>query len=329
MVSSVEIPMQKAGATRHSVLYYRNTAIVWIMTVVVFCSVITAYRSWLSMLVCLFGIYLVYFMWITYRSVHPGRAIFRRKTPKLEVDLKPEMISFLSRDGLQLKGWFIPGTKQGVIILLHGLGETGLSMSYQARMLNKNGYNVLMPDMRAHGESDGDTITGVLEVNDVLGALDYLTTRPDVDEEQVGILGVSFGALVALRSASDNNAIRALVLESIGPAKLTDHGGRPTTLRDWINYSYNWLLYQLFDFMSGVVADKGVVDSLHTIYPRPVLFISTGRGKERTFMRIFFDVARHPKSILEVPKASHGLAAAVNSREYRELVLRVFDGALG
>ena len=80
--------------------------------------------------------------------------------------------------------------------------------------------------------------------------------------------------------------------------------------------------------MSGVKADEGVLDSLHSIYPRPVLFISTGRGKERAFMRSFYDAARHPKSILEIPKASHGIAAAVESREYRERVLQVFDAAL-
>jgi len=216
-----------------------------------------------------------------------------------------------------------------VIILLHGLGGTGLSMSYQARMLQKAGYNVLMPDLRAHGDSEGDTVTGALEVNDVLGALDYLRTRRDVDADQIGILGVSYGALVALRAASETQAIRAVVLESIGPARLEDHGGRPTTLRRWINLPFNWLLYRLFDFMSGVGDCEGVLGSLHLIFPRPVLFISTGRGKERYFMRAFHEAARQPKAILEVPKASHGIAAAVDYRAYRERVVDVFDGVLG
>ena len=80
--------------------------------------------------------------------------------------------------------------------------------------------------------------------------------------------------------------------------------------------------------MSGVDTGEGVLESIHLIYPRPVLFISTGRGKEQYFMRSFYEAARQPKSILEVPKASHGIASAINPREYWEEVLGVFDGAL-
>ena len=77
--------------------------------------------------------------------------------------------------------------------------------------------------------------------------------------------------------------------------------------------------------MSGVAADEGVIDALRLIYPRPVLLISTGRGKEQYFMRRFYEAAWQPKSILEVPTASHGIAAAVNPKEYRACILRIFE----
>jgi fermentation-respiration switch protein FrsA (DUF1100 family) len=110
----------------------------------------------------------------------------------------------------------------------------------------------------------------------------------------------------------------------MGPATLADHGGQPQTIQRWVNYPLNGLLYLLFDFMSGVSEREGVLDALHWVYPRPVLFISTGRGKERYFMRKFYEAARHPKSLLEVPKASHGIAAGVEYREYREQVVNLF-----
>lgn len=316
--------MRERRTHRHSSLYYRNTVIVWTVTLLVFWTALTIPHDWISILIVIAGLYLCYVLWVTYRSVHPGKSIFRRRTPHLDVDLKAEKVDFLSRDGLQICGWFLPAEKQAVVILLHESGGTGLSMSYQARMLQKAGYNVLMLDLRAHGDSQGDTVTGALEVNDVLGALDYLASRPEVDVNQVGIQGVSYGAIIALSATRQTQAIKAVVLESIGPATLADHGGRPTTLRRWINYPFNWLLYILFDFMSGVQARQGVIESLHLIYPRPVLFISTGRGKERYFMRRFYDAARHPKSLLEVPQASHGIAASVDFRAYREQVLKVF-----
>jgi pimeloyl-ACP methyl ester carboxylesterase len=259
--------------------------------------------------------------------VHPGNPIFRRRNPHLNIDLGAEKVNFLSRDGLQLFGWFLKGEKRPVVILLHGLGATSLSLSYQARFLQKAGYNVLLFDFRAHGDSQGDTITGTMEDNDIFGALDYLASRPDVDANQVGVLGVSYGAVIALYAASQSPAIKVVVLESIRPATIADHCGQPETLKRWINYPFIWLLYSLFDFMSGVEKREGVVELLHLIYPRPVLFISTGRGKEQYFAHKFYDAARQPKTLLEVPRVSHEIAASVGSRAYREQVLMVLAKA--
>lgn len=321
--------MKRARSFRHSGLYYRNTFIVWTVTILVFWVGVTGRRHWTSMLVFLPGLYIVFFLWGIYTSVHPGRSIFRCRIPLFEVDLECDKVEFLSRDGLRLSGYFIAGNKRQVIILVHGLRGTGLALSSQARMLWKAGYSVLMPDLRGHGDSEGDTITGLSEVNDIHGAIEYLESRSEVDVDRVGILGVSFGAIVALKAAAEIKSIRAVVLESMGPATLDDHGERPKTLKRWINYPLNWFSYRLFDFMCGVDIEEGVVDSLHLIYPRPLLFIATGRGKERYFMRMFFEAARQPKSMLEVPKASHGIAYAVNSQDYRNRVLDIFDQGLG
>jgi pimeloyl-ACP methyl ester carboxylesterase len=319
--------MHARNMLRHSRLYYRNTLIVWLMSIIVFWTALTAIRNWISLLIVLVGLYLCSMLWLTYRSVHPGKSIFRRRNPHLNIDLEAEKVNFLSRDGLQLSGWFLKGEKQPVVILLHGLGATSLSMSYQSRFLQQAGYNVLMLDYRAHGDSQGDTITGTMEDNDIFGALDYLASRPGVDANQVGILGVSYGAVIALYAASQSVAIKAVVLESIGPATLADHGGRPETFRRWITYPFNWLSYSLSDFMSGVEKREGVVELLHLIYPRPVLFISSGHGKEQYFVRRFYDAARHPKTLLEVPCNSHGNAASLEYRAYREQVLMVLAKA--
>jgi uncharacterized protein len=320
--------MERAPMTRHSRLYYRNTFIVWTVTILVFLVGFTRPQHWVLVLTFLLGLTFCLILWGIYTTVHPGRSIFRRRIPSFEVELECEKVEFLSRDGLQLCGRFLLGKKPQAIILLHGLGGSGLAMSFQARMLWNAGYSVFMPDLRGHGNSAGDTITRVLEINDVYGAMEYLESRSDVNAEQVGVLGVSFGALVALKAAARIKSIRAVILESMGPAILDDHGGRPVTLKRWINYPYNWFNYKLFDFMCGVKATEGVIDSLRLIYPRPMLFISTGRGKERYFMRMFYEAARYPKAILEVPRAPHGIAYAGNSREYQQRVLSVFDKAL-
>jgi pimeloyl-ACP methyl ester carboxylesterase len=319
--------MQARDVLRHSRLYYRNTLIVWLMSIIVLWTAVTAIRNWISILIVLVGLYLCSLLWLTYRSVHPGKSIFRRRILHLNSDLAVEKVNFLSRDGLHLYGWFLKGEKQPVVILLHGFGATSLSMSDQARFLQNAGYNVLMFDFRAHGDSQGDTITGTMEHNDIFGALDYLASRPDVDARQVGSLGVSYGAVIALYAASQTTAIKAVVLQNIGPATLADHGGRPETIWCWIKYPFNWLFYSFSDFMSGVDKREGVAELLHLIYPRQVLFISSGHGKEQYFVRRFYDAARPPKTLLEVPQPSHKNAASVDSQAYQEQILMVLSRA--
>ena len=307
-----------------SSLFYRNQVIAWSVTVLVYLLYVLsqAHKGFLVLL--LPAVYLAATIWSICLSIHPRRHyIFRRYNPD-HFGLKAEQITFYSKDGTRLSSWYIPGSSCQAIILVHGLGSAGLAMAKHARMFAAAGYHVLLPDLRAHGNSEGDTITDISGADDILAAVDYLRTRSDGDVEGVAALGISFGALAVLHAARQTDAIRAIVLESIGPAALADHGGKPQTLRRWITYPFNWLQYKIFDFMCGFEENKGVIESLRCIYPRPVMFISTGVSKERYFMRLFYKAARQPKSIWEVPRASHGIALTVRSKEYRERLLKFF-----
>jgi fermentation-respiration switch protein FrsA (DUF1100 family) len=117
-------------------------------------------------------------------------------------------------------------------------------------------------------------------------------------------------------------------LESIGPATLDDHGGRPTSLIRWLNYPINWTIYALNNLMSGTRGVEGVIEALQGLNDCAVMLISTGRGKERYFMRMFAQAANHPKTIWEVPESEHGISIAVRREEYRRKVSEFFDRTL-
>jgi pimeloyl-ACP methyl ester carboxylesterase len=312
----------------HSSLFYRNWMIVLVMTLIVYLLMVLSQANKLFMLFLLPGLYLTYELWSICLSIHPRRRkFFGRYTPE-RFGLKCENVTFFSRDGTKLSGWHIPGSTRKVVILIHGLGGAGISMANHARLFSAEGYHVFLPDLRAHGNSDGDMITDVSGAEDILAAIDYLRTRSDVDADQVCALGISFGALTVLHAARQSKIIRAIVLESIGPVALEDHGGKSQSLRRWLNYPLNWIQYKLYDFLCGYEERGGVVDSLRYIYPRPVMFISTGIGKERYFMQLFYQAARQPKTLWEVPQASHGGAYVVQKKEYRQRILRLFDQAI-
>ena len=216
-------------------------------------------------------------------------------------------------------------TPRDPVILVHGLGGSKVLMLNHARALAFNGYGVLLVDLRAHGSSQGDTITGVHEAEDIVAWVEHLSSRPDVDRDKIGAVGVSLGAVTVLRAARRTESIRALVLDGMGPACLADHGGPPKSFQRRFNFPINWVAYHLADWMCNERITEGVTEALPHLWPRPVLFIATGRGNEVHINRIFFEAARDPKDLWEVPNARHAAAYLYEPQAYREK-LRSFFG---
>ncbi len=149
-----------------------------------------------------------------YRAVIAPRAsVF--DVPRLGDALPREAVNLRSRDGTQLAAWFIAGTRKQAVLLLHGYTACKNDMLSHAAFLHAAGYSLLLLDLRACGESQGNVVTlGGREREDVQAALAYLLARPDVDADHLGILGLSLGGALAILAACDSPAVRAVVAES-------------------------------------------------------------------------------------------------------------------
>jgi dipeptidyl aminopeptidase/acylaminoacyl peptidase len=150
-----------------------------------------------------------------YRShVTPAQADdARRRLPALED------VSFPTKDGLVLRGWFAPGKNRDAVVFVHGLTANRVAFLGEGEALSHHGHGVLLYDSRASGESDGHLATfGDRERLDVEGALDFLASRPEIDKGKVGLFGCSVGGTtVALVGATDPR-VRAVLL---GPTWLS------------------------------------------------------------------------------------------------------------
>jgi pimeloyl-ACP methyl ester carboxylesterase len=95
------------------------------------------------------------------------------------------------------------------LVLCHGYGASLAATAPFARRLAAKGFTTLGFDFRAHGRSGGRVTTiGLREVDDALGAVDWLVRRfPDAP---LGIYGVSMGGSVALQAAALDQRIRAV-----------------------------------------------------------------------------------------------------------------------
>ncbi len=319
--------MKTKRRSKHSPLYYRNSLFAWGFAILVLVVALSLPYTYAKLIWLVPTILLNYMLWADYRAIHPARLNLPLFTPADSL-LNYEIITFPSRDGLQIAAWYVPSKNRAAVILVHGSGGNKATMLNQLGLLAKHGFGVLALDLRAHGESEGDTTTGVEEANDVLGGLDYLKTRPDVDADKVGALGISLGAVVVLRAARLTGDLRAVILESLGPIGLADHGGRPQTLRRWINYPLNCFTYALGNWMCGVTPPETVTESLPRLWPRPVMLISTGTRREQYFNRRFFASAREPKGLWEATRASHAAAYIYETDAYKEKVSAFFRANL-
>lgn len=127
-----------------------------------------------------------------------------------------EDVDFPARDGVRLSGWFIPaeGAQQSpapTIVMVHGWpwcrlgtqskflkdipGSKPVNLLPLMIALHRAGYNVITFDLRNMGQSQssGTLTSGLKEAFDALGALDYVNTRPEVDRDRVGVIGLSMG----------------------------------------------------------------------------------------------------------------------------------------
>ena len=113
-----------------------------------------------------------------------------------------EAWSLVSEDGLTLRGTHFspPVPSHRWAILVHGYGRDQRFVRDVAAEYLRRGYEVLTPDMRAAGESDGTYLTmGVKESEDVAAWARQIVSRDD--EARIALHGISMGAATAMMAA--------------------------------------------------------------------------------------------------------------------------------
>lgn len=124
-------------------------------------------------------------------------------------------VSIRSEDGLRLVADYLDAGADRTAVLLHGYhSDPMLNLAVQAEAFAARGWNVLLPDQRAHGRSEGEkTGLGLLEQEDLLGWVDWVRRETGVRRIVAG--GVSMGAATAAYAADrlDPEAVEALVLD--------------------------------------------------------------------------------------------------------------------
>ena len=144
-----------------------------------------------------------------YVVTHSARAY----VPTPQLGAPHENVSFTTSDGLRLHGWFVPSKNGATVISFPGRKGP----QKPARLLISEGYGVLLFDRRGEGESDGDpNALGWRGTRDLEAAIAYLRSRPDVDPNRIGGVGLSVGGEMMLEAAAETDDFKAVVSEGAG-----------------------------------------------------------------------------------------------------------------
>lgn len=130
-----------------------------------------------------------------------------------------EKVAMTAFDGITLYGYYLPAKKSTnkTVVFAHGyLGhamDMGLFGEYYYEQL---GYNIFMPDLRGHGQSEGDYIGfGWHDRLDIIDWLQLLIEKNGADTELV-MHGLSMGAATVIMASGEKlpEQVKAIIADS-------------------------------------------------------------------------------------------------------------------
>lgn len=158
-------------------------------------------------------------IWLAELLLHPPRhppgdgAAYRTRIQS-ESQASIQDVSINAADGALLKAWFVqpPHPNGETVILLHGIADNRLGISGFGDIFLSQGYSVLLPDSREHGDSGGGIATyGILERHDVSRWVQWVRQR---DPGCTYLFGESMGAAIGLQATVVIPSLCAVAVES-------------------------------------------------------------------------------------------------------------------
>lgn len=240
-------------------------------------------------------------------------------------EVKTEETTILSEDGLNLWGklYFQEEKTDKWVIIAHGYTSSHEDIQPIALNFYNKGYNVLTPDMRAHGNSEGKYIgMGWLDRKDMLLWIDYVLSLDS--NSQIVLYGESMGgATVMMTSGEDLPSNVKAIIEDCGytsvqemfEAQLDERFGLPpfpilnaaevvTSIRAKYNFEEASALEQVKKSKT------------------PMLFTHGGNDNYVPTEMVYrlYEAAQCEKDILVIEGADHGSAPDVDPDKYYEKV---------
>ncbi|GAB7389364.1 alpha/beta hydrolase [Bacillaceae bacterium] len=257
--------------------------------------------------------------------------------------LRYENVTFVSEDGVTLKGWWIPARANGhpqreeagakSIIFAHGYRENRVYQKLPAlelaKMFLRHGYDVFLFDFRNSGESGGKvTSVGQWEKLDLLAAVREVRKRNP--NGKIGLIGFSMGAVTAVLAAAESKDVSAVVADSPF-ANLREYLSENLSVWSGLpDFPFTPMIMTIIPPLTGI--DPDAVDpraAVAKLSPRPLLLIHGDADRSIPYQdsqQLFEAYKGADVSLWLVPGAGHVESFAKYPQEYAKRVLAFFAG---
>jgi uncharacterized protein len=238
-------------------------------------------------------------------------------------------VTFETEDGLTIAGWYIPSENGAAIIAVHGAGKNRTKTLEHAAVLAKNGYGVLMIDLRGYGESEGSINSmGWTGYKDIPAAVEFLEAQNDVDAGRVAGLGLSMGGEVLLQAAGEESGsgLAAVISEGAGARTYKEVLEVPGSEK-YIPLAPLFVRETAIKVLTGVGVPPTNDRTIARFAPNPVMLISGDVGEEREWNQIMRDRNEGTVELFEA-NGGHIDGLATQPEEYEARVIGFFDAAL-
>lgn len=239
-----------------------------------------------------------------------------------------ETVQIESYDGLTLKGQFLKNEQSNgkAVILAHGYKGSSEQMPGITQYYYQLGYDVLKPDARGHGQSDGEYVGyGWHDRKDYVNWTEYLVKEENADS--IFLHGFSMGAATVLMTSGEELPPEVKgIIEDSGYTNVKDE------LSHQLKYMYNLPAFPIMDVTSVVTKIRAgytftEASALEAVKKNELpLFIIHGDQDKLVptdMAHEIYETATSEKQIWIVHDAGHTEGYTVAEEEYKER-LKVF-----
>ena len=243
-------------------------------------------------------------------------------------------VSIQSKDGLRLAGtWLAADNPKGTIILAHGYRSCKLiEFSMVLEFYHNYGLNILLPDQRSHGKSEGKIITfGVKESEDITRWIAW--HNENHGQLPVILSGLSMGAstVLFLADADLPKNVKGIIADCgfTSPWEIISCVFKNITHLPPVPSL--WVAEGFARIFGGFSLRQKDTRKILTHSRLPILMV---HGVDDGFVpcemtRQGYDACVGDKQVLLVKGADHGLSFLVDGDRYKKTVLAFLDKNLG